>query len=893
MSAKHTFHFISHTHWDREWYLTFEQFRYRLVMLVDRLLDLLDRNEDFKYFHLDGQTIVLEDYYALRPENKERLEAYIRSGRILIGPWYQQNDLFLTSGESTIRNLMEGIRTSRSLGGEMKVGYLPDHFGLIGQMPQLFVQAGIDNSIFGRGLDIDSHESPFVIWRSPDGSEVTGILLYYWYNSAQRLPNDPEALRLFFEQLHQREMKINPSGHYAMMNGVDHLEAQYDLPEVLDQLRESFGSTCEFVHDTLPDYANAIKEYVKSLGEGQTEVVQGELRECFEYSILSGTLSSRVYIKQANLVCHDLLEKWLEPLSAWAAMLKLDAYDAGALNYLWNLYMECHPHDSICGCSQDAVHDQMMDRFQRVETLAKEIIDRKLQVLSSVITTDGYEAGDIMLYTVNASHLPNAAVQQIIVEFLWEDQVTQFAIEDSEGNAVPFRIVSSERVRRQVLSPINLPGVIDVYRYVIEWQPEIAAFGYAAYRVRPHMTGAQMMDAVPSVEPALENEYLRVDIRPDGTFDVTQKATGHVLRGQGRFEDMGDRGDLYVFSTIPGDVRKLWSSPVEVVERIQHALYQSYTYRFTWTLPAALSPNMNARQAETEACTFEVTLRLDRGAEQLDMKVKVVNRVKDHRLRILFPSDQLASRIIAGGQLDAVERQWDTGKQWKRDANGQPFWKWVAAERTNSGAAVFAKGLHEYEMINEGKTMAITLLRSVETIHLRDAVPMVEDRQPKGQCLGEWTFELSLRPFSTGAVSTTQLYREAERFHQGMLVKQRTMDPARWNKGRAWVQAGVHSSLFLEDDPNADKTRMAATDTYMNINGEVLVSALKRAVDSEEIMLRVYNVEKHPALMEVKLARPVERIQLCSFLEELVEEEGSASSIQVGMKKINTYAIKL
>src|SRR5215210_9263440 len=61
-------HVISHTHWDREWYLTYEQFRLRLVGLIDRLLDLMEQHPDFEYFHLDGQTIVLEDYLELRPQ---------------------------------------------------------------------------------------------------------------------------------------------------------------------------------------------------------------------------------------------------------------------------------------------------------------------------------------------------------------------------------------------------------------------------------------------------------------------------------------------------------------------------------------------------------------------------------------------------------------------------------------------------------------------------------------------------------------------------------------------------------------------------------------------------------------------------------------------------------
>jgi alpha-mannosidase len=95
-----TIHLVSHTHWDREWYLTFQQFRLKLVQLIDRLLDILGSDPDFKYFLLDGQTILLEDYLQIRPEREADLINLIRNGRLLIGPWYISPDEFLVAPES-------------------------------------------------------------------------------------------------------------------------------------------------------------------------------------------------------------------------------------------------------------------------------------------------------------------------------------------------------------------------------------------------------------------------------------------------------------------------------------------------------------------------------------------------------------------------------------------------------------------------------------------------------------------------------------------------------------------------------------------------------------------------------------------------------------------------
>ena len=188
-----TLHLISHTHWDREWYLTFQQFRLKLVHLIDNLLDLLDSDADFKYFMLDGQTIVLDDYLLMRPERADDLRRHIRKGRLLIGPWYILPDEFLVSPEATIRNLLEGERTCRRFGAKMMSGYLPDPFGHIGQMPQILRGFGIESACLWRGL---SDEPCEFWWQASDGSSVLMAYLRESYSNAALLPAaEPKRFR--------------------------------------------------------------------------------------------------------------------------------------------------------------------------------------------------------------------------------------------------------------------------------------------------------------------------------------------------------------------------------------------------------------------------------------------------------------------------------------------------------------------------------------------------------------------------------------------------------------------------------------------------------------------------------------------------------------------------
>ena len=165
-----TAHIISHSHWDREWYLPYEKHHMLLIEFMDTLINTLETDPDYKSFHLDGQTLLIEDYLQVRPENKERLKKLIEAKRIHVGPWFILQDEFLTSSEANIRNLQMGHDLAREYGEVCKVGYFPDSFGNMGQAPQILKKAGIETAVFGRGVkptgfnnevsDNDAYESP-------------------------------------------------------------------------------------------------------------------------------------------------------------------------------------------------------------------------------------------------------------------------------------------------------------------------------------------------------------------------------------------------------------------------------------------------------------------------------------------------------------------------------------------------------------------------------------------------------------------------------------------------------------------------------------------------------------------------------------------------------------
>lgn len=321
---------ISHTHWDREWYMPFEQFRLRLVDLIDNLIQILETCPQY-IFHLDAQTIVLEDYLEIRPYQKEILRKYIKEGRLLIGPWYVQNDFYLTSGEATIRNLRIGSRIADKMGKCTWVGYTPDQFGLISQLPQIFNSFGMDSCIFGRGYnffekaeeELEPVKMPSeFIWKGEDGSEILAVNMPFWYNNAQRFSEDISKSLKLLEIIESSFEGVALTPYLLLMNGVDHLEAQENLASILENLGKALPNGKNIVQISMTEYLNNVKKHLKiRSGVESIPEYKGELRNGADYQILQGTLSSRIYLKAANVRAQNLLENYLEPLYSFISMM--------------------------------------------------------------------------------------------------------------------------------------------------------------------------------------------------------------------------------------------------------------------------------------------------------------------------------------------------------------------------------------------------------------------------------------------------------------------------------------------------------------------------------------------------------------------------------------------
>lgn len=513
---------VSHTHWDREWYQPLEIFAARLGDTVGALLDILDGDPAFHHFMLDGQTVCVDDVLALHPSMRARLEAHIAAGRIGIGPWYVLQDEFLVGGESIVRNLAEGLKSARRFGRPMPIGYLPDAFGHIAQMPRILRGFGIDTAVVWRGVG-DAAPGSEWRWRAPGGAEVLCLFLPGGYGNAHRLGADVDRA---LERLGADLSTLLPMSRAAVvlwMNGNDHQPAEREVPALLAALGRARPDV-DFEHASLERAAELVRARTDVAA---LPVVDGELRRATPtVPVLSGTWSARSWQKRDHAAAESLLVRFVEPFVALAGIERRDEVD-----HAWRILLQCQPHDSICGCSVDEVHRDVAARLRRVEQLGGALLAGAVQALAGAPTADFALHHGVALVNPHPFVVSGSAEVEL-----------QRLVADG-----PFRLVGpAGEVGYEIVarSPTDGPGLrpAEWLRLRIDAR-DLSPLGLRTLALEP---GAPAPAApLPS---AIEVREL------DGGVELVDRESG--ARVVHTFEDEPDRGDLYDFCPVDGAAPK-------------------------------------------------------------------------------------------------------------------------------------------------------------------------------------------------------------------------------------------------------------------------------------------------------------------------------------------------
>ena len=855
---KKTYSIISHTHWDREWYLPFEQFRIRLVDMMDNLLDVLSRDPEYR-FHLDAQTIIIEDYLEIRPQRRDDIERYVKAGRLLIGPWYVQNDFHLTSGEATVRNLIIGKKIADAYGEKHRIGYAADQFGICSQLPQILNGFGIDSFIFGRGYGRGERQ---FYWQSENGSTLLCEHMTNWYNNLQRLPASAEAA-LALTRARADVCFANAKGSSALlMNGVDHLEAQEDLTEILHGMRTLLREDEELIQDTFPEYMSRLKSEIETSGL-VLDTYHGEMRDLGQKKVLTGTLSSRIHLKQQNVRTQSAIEGVFEPQYAVLDALGVKKYPLDWSEYLWKSLIKNHPHDSICGCSVDAVHRHMEDRTLCLEEALTDLTARANEAYMWHLDREGVADGAILITCVNNSLYAYDGLMEAELDVPSEENTGAFMIKDCDGRPVPFEVILIERqIGKRILSPINLPGVKLVDRYKVRFRTTIDGMTRKTLICEPTDGTLSVAKGESACASVMENEFLRVEIHENGTANIFDKDTGVFYENAFLIEDnsdcdnnalycykLGGKEDICTSEGVKASIETLTDTKLEKSRRISFVMDIE-------------------RQGERHLLPVTLVLTLRSGSRQLGVSVTLDNDYEDHRVRIYFPTGIMSDVNYAGQPFDVLERK--KISDFENDEM-HPNTSFVGIDGNGFGVAVLNRGIYEYEhMTDEKGTLALTLLRCAGCI----GKYMAGAETPEGQCKGSYTLELAVYPYS-GDRTSAGVAREADFFVNPPYTAIQHKDYNKFIGGRPFVQAAGVPDIFYRPLEHPEVV-VPLEKTFLRLEQSrpcaMMLSAFKGAEDAEGQVIRLYNTTSDSVELSLAVGYAIKKAYLCTLDEQNVKD---------------------
>ena len=918
-------HYISGTHWDREWYRPYQEYRVLLVKLMDGLLELMETNGDFRYFHLDGQTCVLDDYMEIRPQNRERLQRLIQSGRILIGPWFTMPDLFCVGDEALIRNLLLGRRISKQWGVEpMPVGFICDMFGHPSQMAQLFAGFGMSDALMGRGTN-ESTTPMFFQWESPDGTRAFTFKLQdaEGYGAFARprtclekatfllggmkefladleVAGDDSRKRTGVQEKWFRKELANYVNHeigradgpvICLMDSMDHIAPATEVARYLRLI----GEACPNVrpaHSTLPSFFAEARRTAR-----RVPVKRGELREpskerCGYLWLIPNCVSARFLLKQANDTCQNLLEKWSEP---WVAIANQHgaAIPERFLEVAWRNVVTNHAHDSICGCSIDQVHRDMMYRFDQARVLGEQLRHQAIGALTADSADLARTADEFTLTLINP--VPQSRDEVVVFDvdlppdypaefaegFYTSPRVKSFTLEDAAGNAVPYQRlglvpVTNERSR---FAQFCFMSEGNFSRYTVAARVALPALGFASLRVKPSSRPVRACGTLRTSPTAAANETLAIAIEPNGTLTITDQATGEVYRDLLTFEDRSETGDGWFHGHSINDEQYVSSACAAQVS-VVHDGPEMVTFRVAVTMdvPACYDTAGERPAARKVPLVISSRVSLRRRARVVDVETTVENTAEDHRLQVLLPSDAAGARTyLAHHPYDFVERpialdprtsDWQETEQVEK-----PFLGLQAVGAGRRGLAFLsAAGLHEGGVRDDvRRTMQVTLLRSTrKTVNTGG--------EPDGLQRGTLVYRYAAMPFA-GRLPRAAALAELAKLQAGLCTRQTGKRPSGY-------------------PPMAGKA--AATQSFVQVDDtQLVVSAIKPAEDGKGIVVRLWNPTSQPQRATVRFWKPVRRAQAVKLNEEPDADapsptvRGSAVTVKATAHRIVTLRVQL
>jgi mannosylglycerate hydrolase len=881
---------VSNTHWDREFRQSFERTRRNLLTMMDTILDILEKDPDYHSFTLDGHTILIDDYLEMRPEKKSLIEEYIKSGRLIAGPWYTLVEEFSVSHEAMARNFLYGKKGVEKYGGKPgTVAYTPSSWGQTGQLPQILTNFGIDKMMFYRG--ISHHEAPAeYIWQAPDGTQVWASRFalyarYNWYYQVHRpvtrkgktfdkkhiwgefdeiplrfadslsgddpsfelhdphLEYDTSFLKNAIEKMVEAEGPHFTTPIFLAMHGHDISVAYPHESAIIKKAQEAVGEKYKIAHTNLEEYW---KEVIQHLDRSQMTVLEGERRSYLKTGmwtyLFPATISARTYLKQQDFDASTRLTYYAEPLASLAHTLG-DNYPTLYLDRGWKYLLSNHTHDANGGCAPDPVCLDMEYRYRKTNDISNIVSENAMSYIASHIAPGKMDQQSVQYVVFNPLPFKRDVIVKADLEIPAALQVKSVSFGHESQPTVERQPVYSEKSSVFMDSKWDVPTILDSERMVLYAHfKDLPPLGYRSYTVSPEKQALRVASTLMTGDDSMENEFISVKINPNGTVNITSKETGRTFNNLNYITDQGEAGNAWQHEDIRFD-KKINSLGVTSRNSVSESgpLVCTLSAEFSLSLPVDYGDGTRRNEMNTDV-PVKIEYTLEKGSRYLKVKTTLVNNAKDHWLRVNFPSSIQTDVSVADSHYDVVERdiKLPDSTGWVEEARGtHPLRTFVDVSDGKQGLACFTKGIFEYEVFDTpDRTLAITLIRACR-IKLKVSEEKISELPDIGvQCPGLQTFEYAICPH-TGTHADAALANLAAEYYT----------PARaLMAGRGKGDLPQEAFMFSMDNP------------------KVHITAVKLAEDKSGTVIRMYNTTT--AEQAVKLTFPFSVVAMKVRMDE-------------------------
>lgn len=853
---KDTIQVVGHAHMDMNWLWTYSE---TMQMCNDNLRQVVAFMKEFPdYTMVQSQGAVFNFVEMVDPPLMDQIRKYVKEGRLEpVGGMWTEGDMNLTSGEAIARSFLLGQRYFRNKLGKMaRVGWLPDNFGHISQMPQILKLAGCDYFYFHRC-------KPYIgtfWWVAPDSSRV---LCYandgYNGNISTDLKKDigkysPEKGRI---------LQITGVGDH----GGGPTRANIDMVHQLDKTPD-FPAT-KFT--TATDFFNRSSREM----EGRP-THRGEMQFIFE-----GCYTSVAGIKEGNRNSENAL--YASEFFNTLRWLKGEKYPAGEFHDLWSTVTFNEFHDILPGSAINEANKEAVARYSEVLRKTTELSSNAFRKMADEIKFQTGKGQPVVAY--NLQPFPGKKIVEASVYSHDEPATAKIAswgnyygsknikpINKGQGNvpSVMVQDASGKTYPAQIVwAKSTPPGYTSKVQFVVN---EMPAGGYKTFYIDMTSPGSSN-EAIPFKDNTFETDYFTVsfDLKTGGIISLYDKRIKKEFVREG-----GQLNQLKMYLEDKKGGMKSWTLN-KIVRQEDVSKVVSVKITETGPVRACVETVRTWGKSRFIERTFlyKSYPRID-----YDMEVHWLETGSDSTdspmLRAEFPLAVENGRFFSQVPFDVVERAVDgtlNGKpapDWLKhssatgssalnnDAQEVPAQKWVDISNGNAGIALLNKTKYGHSYSNGN--LRITLMRS-------GGEP---DIYPN---LGKFNISYSLFP------------------HLG-----------NWKSG-VWAEGeDFNVPVYAAEPPSLALTREHATapeeDSFFSLDSKgVALSGIKQAEDGRELVVRLAETEGKETTVNLKLPVKVANARRLNIIELPLETttkpivKGNSVQVKLRAHEIVTLGI--